>query len=56
MELQTLLRTLSKDIEEKSSLLSLAEAEHRDTSKVKMELEIALENYSSVFSALPLLM
>ncbi len=56
MEIQTLLRTLSKDIEEKSSLVSMAEAEHRDASKVKMELEIAIENYSTVFSALPMLM
>ena len=56
MEIQTLLKKLSNDIEEKSGLLRMAEAEQRDTSKVKMELEIAIENYSTIFSALPMLM
>lgn len=56
MEIQNLLKKLSLDIEEKSSLLATAEAEHRDTFKVKMDLEIAIENYSTIFSALPMLM
>ncbi|MVN23182.1 hypothetical protein [Mucilaginibacter arboris] len=56
MEIQALLKKLSNDIEEKSGLLSMAEAEHRDTTKVKMDLEIAIENYSTIFSALPMLM
>lgn len=56
MEIQSLLKTLTQDIEEKSSLLAHAEAEHRDTFKIKMELEIAIENYSTIFSALPMLM
>ncbi len=56
MEIQTLLKKLSKDIEEKSTLVHMAEAEHRDTCQVKMELEIAIENYSTIFSALPMLM
>lgn len=56
MEIQHLLKKLSLDIEEKSSLLAFAEAELRDTFKVKMDLEIAIENYSTIFSALPMLM
>ncbi len=56
MEIYNLLKKLSTDIDEKSSLLNRAEAEKRDTFKVKMELEIAIENYSTVFSALPMLM
>ncbi|WP_419803192.1 hypothetical protein [Mucilaginibacter sp.] len=56
MEIQNLLKKLSLDIEEKNNLLSTAEAGHRDTFKVKMELEIAIENYSTIFSALPMLM
>ncbi len=56
MEIQNLLKTLSREIEEKNCLLANAEAEHRDTFKVKMELEIAIENYSTIFSALPMLM
>lgn len=56
MEIQTLLKTLSRDIEEKSCLLAMAEAESRDTFKVKIDLEIAIENYSTIFSALPMLM
>jgi len=56
MEIQTLLKNLSKDIEEKNNFLCMAEAEHHDTYTIKMELEIAIENYSTVFSALPMLM
>ncbi|MGI4750547.1 MAG: hypothetical protein ACRYFB_07935 [Janthinobacterium lividum] len=56
MEIQNLLKKLSVDIEEKNCLLASAEAEHRDTFKMKMELEIAIENYSTIFSALPMLM
>lgn len=56
MEIQTLLKKLGQDIEEKNSLLSMAEAEHRETSNIKAELEVAIENYSTIFSALPMLM
>lgn len=56
MEIQTLLRKLSNDIEEKNSLLSALEAENRDTCNIRMELEVAIENYSTIFSALPMLM
>ncbi len=56
MEIQTLLKTLSRDIEEKSCQLATAEAESRDTFKVKIDLEIAIENYGTIFSALPMLM
>ncbi|MGI4729146.1 MAG: hypothetical protein ACRYFL_10345 [Janthinobacterium lividum] len=56
MEIETLLKTLSLDIEEKSSLLAIAEAKRHDTFKVKIELEIAIENYNTVFNALPMLM
>lgn len=56
MEIQTLLNKLSKDIEEKTSLLRRTEADQNDTSTLKMELDIALENYSAIFSALPMLM
>lgn len=56
MEIQNLLKKLSKDIEEKNSVLNMEEAELRDTCKTRLELEIAIENYSTVFSALPMLM
>ncbi|MEX8548756.1 hypothetical protein [uncultured Mucilaginibacter sp.] len=56
MEIQSLLKKLSQDIEEKNSLLSMAESEHRETSNIKAELEVAIENYSTIFSALPMLM
>lgn len=56
MEIQTLLKKLSQEIEEQNSLLNMAEAEHRETRHIKLELETAIENYSTVFSALPMLM
>jgi len=55
MEIQSLLNKLTSDIEEKNRLLARAEAEHRDTSKVQMELDAAIENYTVFFNALPLM-
>ena len=56
MEIQAILKKLNKDIEEKNMLLASAEAKHCHICKAKYEaeLEIAIENYSTVFSALPM--
>lgn len=58
MEIQAILKKLNNDIEEKNRLIASAEAKHCHICKAKyeMELEVAIENYSSVFSALPMLM
>lgn len=58
MEIKAILKKLNRDIEEKNRLLQSAEAKHCNICKAKyeMELEMAIENYSTVFSALPMLM
>ncbi len=58
MEIQKILKNLSKEIESKNRLLATAEANNCYSCKVKLELEleIAVENYSTLFSALPMLM
>ncbi len=57
MEIQKILKNLSKEIENKNRLLATAEAKNCYSCKVKLELEleIAVENYSTLFSALPML-
>lgn len=56
MEIQILINSLRKDIEEKNYIISAMEAVNSDTRTIRMELEIAIENYSSIFNAIPMLM
>lgn len=56
MEIQTLLNKLGNDIEEKNNLFCMEEAEQRDFCKVKLELDIAIENYNTIFSALHMIL
>ncbi len=55
MEIQTLLKKLGNTIEEKNNLLCM-ENQELDFNKIKLELDIAIDNYNTLFSALPMLM
>ncbi len=56
MEIQNLLNKLGSDIEEKNNLFGMEEAEQRDCCKVKLELDIAIENYNTIFSAVQMML